>query len=74
MKARLEALVYSFEIFRMFYNTNNLVVRVDGWLGGWMMNKSTPRKIQALCADSKYGVKMSTVVRSKVESKLNSKY
>ena len=58
----------------MFFNTNKLVVRVDGWLGGWMMIKSAPFKIQAICADSKYGVKkVSTVVKSKVKSKLNSK-
>ena len=56
-KARLEALIYSFDVFSMFFNTNKLVVRVDGWLGGWMMIKSVPRKIQAIRADSKYGVK-----------------
>ena len=56
-KARLEALICSFDVFTMFFNTNKLVVRVYGWLGGWMMIKSAPRKIQAICADSKYGVK-----------------
>ena len=56
-KACLEALIYSFDVFSMFFNTNKLVVRVDGWLSGWMMIKSAPRKIQAIRADSKYGVK-----------------
>ena len=30
-KARLEALIYSFDVFSMFFNTNKLVVRVDEW-------------------------------------------